>query len=365
MGRYRLKTLCIAVASFAAVGLALGQQAEATPSSPVTSGQAAQAAPSGIGLATGLNRAGHSTLANPTYYNRALKSKLWYRTPSGMVFHSCYYHVSNGSYVDSVRGRITQPNGQVTSMPQCAYPRLVQPRATPSLTPSAVTRAKPAAGTSGWMQGFEQSGLPALASLSVQYSVPNAPNTSGAEDLQWSALATDANGDALLQPLIGWGGVETLKNGVVIPNASGSYLEMAAYYFWSGNAVSASFVHVNAQNTIDVSIQSENCSNGGSGCTWTLDANDPNTGADSHFNVGTSPAFTTVIGGMFESYFATNCQMLFANHHLVFRNLQVTRWLAVAGLNAILPHFSKRVVDQECSMSTSFTSNSGDITWSP
>jgi hypothetical protein len=349
------------------VGWAAGQAAQATPSA--TSGQARQAAPatpSGIGLAAGLNQAGSGTLANATYYNRALKSTMWDRTPSGLVFHSCYYHVPNGSYVDSIRGRITQPNGRVSSMSRCAYPRLVEPKATPAATP-ANTGAQPAAAASsgGWMQGFEQSGLPPMARLYVKYAVPNYPNVSGAEDLQWSALATDANGSSLLQPLIGFGGVQTVKGGVNIPNASGNYLEMAAYYFWSGNAVAAAFQAVYPQDTVEVSIQSENCSTGGSGCTWVLDAEDDNNSASSEFSVGTSPAFTTVIGGMFESYFAKGCQTLFANHHLVFRDLSVGKYSTTTPFTAISPTFLKRVVNQQCSMNTTFTPTSGDITWNP
>jgi hypothetical protein len=57
-----------------------------------------------------------------------------------------------------------------------------------------------------------------------------------------------------------------------------------------------------------------------------LDAEDDNNSASSEFSVGTSPAFTTVIGGMYEVYNAKGCQTLFANHHLVFRNLSVGKY---------------------------------------
>jgi hypothetical protein len=96
-----------------------------------------------------------------------------------------------------------------------------------------------------------------------------------------------------------------------------------------------------------------------------LDAEDDNNSASSEFSVGTSPAFTTVIGGMYEVYNAKGCQTLFANHHLVFRNLSVGKYSTTTPFTAIEPHFVKRLDNQQCSMNTAFTSTSGDTTWTP
>jgi hypothetical protein len=217
------------------------------------------------------------------------------------------------------------------------------------------------------MQGFQEDGLAPLGDLYVKYAAPNPPNqtSSTLEDLAWSAFASDPNGDSLLQPLLGWGYVGTLRNGSYTSNSSGLYLEMAAYYYWSGNAVAASFVGINPQDTIEVTMQASGCNSGGGGCTWLEYMFDDNNHAQSVFTVSSSPAYTTLIGGMFESYNATNCNMLFANHHLVWRVISVDTLVAPGGGTPMTPSFYKDVVDQECSMQTAYTTTSGDITWTP
>jgi len=357
LGR-RIRQVVAAIISTLIIALLASQAAQATPSAPIT---VSNAGPSGIGLA--LNRTGAGTLANAPYYQRALKSSLWVRTPAGLVFHSCSYSVPNGSKVDSIHGQITLPDGRSLPVKPCAYPRLILPGTQHALTPMA-SNAQPAT-TSGWMQGFQEDGLAPLGYLTVEYAAPSAPTQGTPEDIQWSALASDANGDSLLQPLVAWGGVGTIRNGTPTSNSSGDFLSMAAYYFWSGNAVAATFVKVNAADTLTVVVSASGCNSGGGGCTWLLYIGDGNTGQQSVFTVVSSPAYTTVIGGMFESYGASNCNMLFANHHLVFRDLAVDKLVPPGGATPMTPQFHKNVRDQECGMNTTYSTSGGDITWTP
>jgi len=356
MVSYRIQILAVAIVSALLMGALANQAANAKPSALAPLSKTPS---SGIGLAANLNRTGGGTLANPTYYDRALKSSLWVRTPGGLVFHSCSYNVPNGSKVDSVHGKITFPGGRIVSLTRCAYPRLVHPAAHPAIRPAGL-QAEPL-GTHGWMQGFQQDGLPPLGNLYVRYAVPSAPSSGTETDSAWSALANDPNGDVLIQPAVAWGFVSTAKNGVPIPNDSGQYLEMAAYYYWTGNAVAASFVQVKALDTLEAFASATGCDSGGGGCSWLISIYDDNSKAISQFTVGSASAFTTLIGGMFESRSAVNCTQLFANHHLVFRNIIVG---TVSGA-LVDPTFHKRVVDQECSMNTTYTDTSGDITWTP
>lgn len=364
MNKRPIPALIVTIVSSLLIGLFAAHEANAAP---MVSATLAKAVPSGIGLAPDLNRTAPGTLANATDYDKALRSSLWVRTPAGLVFRSCTYNVPNGSKVDSIHGGITLPNGRSLSMTRCAYPRLVQPKAPRSVQVDASQPLKPTSAQAhgltshGWMQGFQEDRLPPLGYLDVSYAAPSAPakTASDLEDYMWSALASDPTGGSLLQPAAGWGTVGTIKDGTVISNASGQYLDMAAYYYWSGNAVAASFVRINAKDTLDVHMSSSNCNSSGGDCTWFLEIYDENTEGISDFTVGSSPAYTTLIGGMLESKNASGCDMLFANHNIAFRNIYVD---TVAG-SAVSPDFYENDTDQECSMNSTFNSTGGNIYW--
>jgi hypothetical protein len=211
------------------------------------------------------------------------------------------------------------------------------------------------------MQGFQEDGMPPLGYLDVSYAAPSAPSKTASNllDYMWSALASDPTGDSLLQPSAGWGKAGTIKDGTPISNASGQYLDMAAYYYWSGNAVAASFVKINAKDTLEVNISGYNCNSGGGDCTWFLEIYDENTNGISDFTVGSSPAYTTLIGGMLESDNASGCDMLFANHNIAFRDI----YAGTVGGSAVTPSFYENDTDQECSMNSTFNSTGGNIYW--
>jgi hypothetical protein len=225
--------------------------------------------------------------------------------------------------VDSIHGRITEPDGRVLPLKPCPYPRLIPPGAALSIRSAGATASTLIGNTPTWVDGFEADNLPHLSYLSATLAAPYPPTygTGGMWEYQWTALGS-LSANTLLQPSVGWG---TLNVSTYRPPLSGD-TEMASYYFWSGHAVAGTFYSVNPLDTLHVSIQGYNCGSGGGGCTWWMQISDQNTGQDSQLTVGSSPAFTSVIGE-FESNVGaisgTNCQFLFANHHLVWRHLYV------------------------------------------
>jgi hypothetical protein len=349
----RIRRLLITALFTVGVALATATATAAPPAGATTSPDL-----SGIGMPQGLNHAGAGPLVSSTYYQRAVKSSKWAPTSGGLVFKSCVYHVPNGTEVDSVNNKLIMPNGTVQSVKACAYPRLATPQAAPTTT-GAGTTAQPA--SNGYMQYFGQSGLPALGSLSVNYAGPTAPTAGTAEeDFTFSGLEP-SDGSSILQPVVGWGSIYTGKNGTGTLNGSGDYVWMASYYYWGGNAVAGAFQYVDPSDTIQTSMTSSKCGASGAGCTWDIHMNDPNTTLQSDLVVYSSPAYHWLIGGAIESYYSAGCDELFANHHLVWRNMSVRTFTG----SAVTPSFSKTVVDQECSMNTTYSSTSGDITWTP
>lgn len=345
----------LAVTTLFTVGVTLAAvTAVVAPSAAAT----APPDPSGIDMPAGLNQAGAGPLANSTYYQRALESPDWATTSGGLVFKSCVYNVPNGTEVDSVNNEFIMPNGTTQSVGVCAYPRLVMPQSTQATTDRGTT-VHPA--TDGWMQYFGQSGLPALGTLDAGYAGPTAPTTGTTEeDFEFSGLQP-SNGSSILQPVVGWGSVYTGVGGTGTSNGSGDYVWMASYYYWSGNAVAGPFQYVDPNDTIYTTMTASKCSSGGSGCTWNIFMNDVSTTLQSDLVVYSSPAYNWIIGGALESYNGAGCDELFANHHLVWRDISVKTYTG----STVTPSFSKYVVDQECSMNTTYTSTSGDITWTP
>lgn len=320
MGRNRIWPLALAVVSLILVGVPAGRSAYAAPTASATAGKVPS---SGIGLVANLPAKGVGLLRNSAYYERASKSSLWGQTPAGLVYRSCMYNVPSGSYVDSIHGRITLPDGRVVPMKPCPYPRLAAPSASPATTPTAAGGGTlNAQQNPNWLDGFEGDNLPQLSYLTASLAAPSPPTVglNGLWGYQWTALAS-LSGDSLLQPTLGWGklGVSTWRAAL-----SGD-VEMASYYFWSGNAVAGTFYSVKPLDTVQVSIQGYNCGSGGGGCTWWMQITDVNSGQDSQLTVGSSPAYTSVVGE-YESNVGTlggTCQSLFANHHLVWRHLFV------------------------------------------
>lgn len=321
-GRRRLSTFVLGVASLILVGIPAGQAAYAAPTAT------SKVPSSGIGLATGLTAKGVDVVRNATYYARASKSSLWGQTLDGLMYKSCIYGVPNGSYVDSVHGRIIEPDGKVVQTPRCPYPRLVPPGTATEYVGTRSAAAGPDAAlayhpnTTTWMDGFEADSLPHLGSLTTDLAAPYPPNNTGSFfEYQWTALAS--LGNSLLQPAVGWGKLSVSN---YRPPLAGD-VEMVAYYINGTITTAGTFYSVRPLDTIFTSILGYNCGSGGGACTWAMTITDENTHQSSTLTVGSSPAYSSVIGeyeGDVGSVGGTNCQSLFANHHLVWRNLTVT-----------------------------------------
>jgi len=272
------------------------------------------------------------------------------------------YNVPNGSKVDSIHGRITTPKGRILSLTKCPYPRLVSPKAVYSMKPMKA-EAQPLT-TDGGMMDFREDGLAPLSYLYVEYAAPSAPSvtSSNLEDYMWSGLQ-DANADSVIQPVAGWGYAATQYHGTSTPNNSGLYLDAAAYYYWSGNAVAASFIGFNAGDTLEAGASASGCDSNGANCTWFAWIADVNTGQESQFSVTSSPSYTTIIGGELESYNAIHCNMLFANHNIAWRHLALDD---IYG-NVVTPNFwTQTFGTQQCSMGTASAGpTGGNIFWTP
>lgn len=378
MRRRTLKRPAVIIALLTAVLGTLGssgiagaaQSAQAAPSTPGSTsppGRSA-AASSGIGMPEGLNNSGGGVLKSALYYNRALRSKLWIPGPNGLVYHSCVYTVPDGSRVDTIHGRITLPTGAVQSLRRCAYPALASPAASPA--PAAAGQSSPTAATSGWLYDFRApTAAPGpLASVTGNMAAPKAPNelNTSVSDFAFTAFEP-ADFSSIIQPIIGWGGLKCYANGVGCDNVTGPYLWMASNYLWGGNEVSATAKPINTNDTIHFSMSASNCNSAGGGCSWFISMVDYNTSASSAFTVVSSPAYRDYFAGAFESYHATDCNMLFGNGHLVWRSLSARYFSSPGNSVAWTPVFISHPDQAPCSMTAInyVNGDGGDILWTP
>ncbi len=298
------------------------------------------------------------------------------------------YNVPNHSYVDSIHGRIILPDGRVLPMKRCPYPRLTPSNAAPATTAPAAKSTAASGGTlagngPGWVAGFEADILPHLDYLSVDMAAPYPPNNTvhGLYEYQWTGFYSQS-AQSLLQPALGWGRIVS-DNGNRSANPLSGDTEMAAYYYWGGNSVSGTFYSVQPLQTIHELIQGYNCGSGGGGCTWNLQIADVSDGQTSQITVGSSPAYSSVVGeleaGASSGSTATdvqplenigaNCQSLFANHHLAWRNLTVKSETGTIQTPAYHLNVSDWTVFDDSAMNVTWNTNfsndttAADITW--
>src|SRR5262249_48941284 len=116
-----------------------------------------------------------------------------------------------------------------------------------------------------------------------------------------------------------------------------------------------------ALDTITGTMHASGCSSSGGGCTWVIKTSDGNNGNVSSISVVSSPSYRSAQGGVLESYGASGCNMLFANHHGVFRSISIDD----ASASPATPSFQHVVFDQECSMTMDISATSADILWTP
>ncbi|HEX4833617.1 MAG TPA: hypothetical protein VH478_21280 [Trebonia sp.] len=365
--------LLAAVAAVALLGVLAGRPAHAGTGTGVSPSVTPS---SGIGLPAGLNKTGSGFLANAAYYQRALKSRLWTPSPGGLVYKACSYSVPEGGEVDGIRNEILFPDGSVEHVSRCAYPQLVKPRsaspgakpaptATPAVSPAAATT--PPASTNGWQYDFADYSSPGpLARFDAVFATPASPISQDTDLANFMFDGIEDNvGDSIVQPIVGWGDIYTGKNGVETSNNSGLYLWMGSYYLWGGNAVAAAIKKVNAGDTINTSVVATKCNGSGGGCTWEVYMTDNNTGATSNIPVVSAPVYDTFYGGVYESYNAATCYMLFGNAHLTWRQEAVFYFSSPGVYKRYTPKFGAEADASTCGMyAVNYTSEiGGDILW--
>lgn len=311
--------------------------------------------PSGIGIRAG----GPKVSSNAALYARALKSRSWLRTPDGLEFHACVHQIPRGATLDTIHSKIILASGAVRSFASCRYPRLIRPGQARS---QARAQARPAVAptTGGWLQASWWNAPTWLTSLSVRYALPTAPTVSGATDYLFSSFE-DAAGDSIIQPVIGYG--STAASGKPSTGAiGGNLMWMDSYYVWGANNVAAGFLYRETPgDTIAGTMTASSCNSSGGGCTWAIRTTDTNNGNASSISVVSSPSYVSAQGGVLESYGASGCNMLFANHHGVFRSIAID----THGAAPATPAFQHEVFDQECGMSMNISATSADILWTP
>lgn len=171
----------------------------------------------------------------------------------------------------------------------------------------------------------------------------------------------NAAGDSIIQPVIGYG--STAASGKPSTGATGGNFKwMASYHVWGANNVAAGFLYRETPgDTIAGTMTARSCNSSGGGCTWAVTTTDTNNGNVSSISVVSSPSYVSAQGGVLESDGASGCNMLFASHHGVFRNIAIDTHSAAPAT----PSFPHMVFDQECSMSMNISATSADILWTP
>jgi hypothetical protein len=298
---HRLRKAAAPAAVLAACALA----GLASLAAPTAAGAAAAPAggPSGIGLNTG----GPQVLGSATYYGRALSSPDWTTTPGGLVYKSCVSQIPKGGTLDAADNTILLASGATRPIPDCPYPRLVQPAATAAAGASAPSVVGPF--DPDWLvaeQGTSESGP--LNELRVGMAVPSRPHdpvSSRADYLSAGFFAVTGSTEWILEPTIGYG--------------PGNIFFIASYFF-KGSAVVRGPVaeDVAAGNTIEAGITAHSACT--TSCTWTITTQDRSTGAESNLVVTTTGTeFADVIAAL--SSDETNCDQLFGGGDGAFRGL--------------------------------------------
>jgi hypothetical protein len=336
--------------------------------------------PSGIGLA----KTGPRIIASSALYARALTSSDWTITPNGMVYRGCVYELPKSTIIDSADGKLLLPSGATQPVSACPYATIV-PSGAKTAAGKVPVRPEANAVSAG------RTALPALNSgvfspqygggcpcgnyttfsswtpgiyndwvnyLSDDYQVPTAPSANAGQSVFMFSAFEDGAGDSILQPVLGYGPVEG-NSGVLL---GGNYLWIFAYYAWSGNVfVTGDPQQVKAGQQIDATISASSCNPGGTNCHWYIDAYDINNGADSNEVAYSDPVYTTVFGGALEDN-ATHCNQLFANGHLVFRNIVVED---KSGSRITPPSPWNVYGNGGCGVSEPTSSTSADILYQP
>jgi hypothetical protein len=316
------------------------------------------------------NLAGHAPAAGKRWlvrdsvaYAQASKSSQWVRTPSGLSYTGCVFHVPDHATVRS--GVIHFPSGATQQLKQCQYPTLTYPAAasTSVTAPSTAKSSTPAAikpaggpcyfGSGGpwWAASCYGSQPTWVTSMTQEQAVPSNPAQDGALIFLWGGLES-ANGDTLLQDVLTWG-----ANGNIVTNPNIWYV--TPWYLWGNNSVIGSSIHVGVSDTIVQSLTASNCTSAGA-CTWVLKAADTTNGLSTSYTVGSDATFTLIIGSNMEVPRANGCVETPASGHAAFRDLVLK-----GNTGTITPSFGTTITDSQCSISMTQSATAADILWKP
>jgi hypothetical protein len=355
----------IAVA-LAALGLAVPAQAQPGPPSEAASPPATTTQPlqSLIGHAPAGGK--RWIVKDSVAYGQAVKSKEWVRTPYGLSYTGCVFHVPDKATVRN--GVITLPSGVRHQMKPCEYPTLAYPGSDPvaakpaasgqGTTESAKGRAVPAGGpcyfgTGGdwWAASCYGAEPNWVTSMREEYAVPSDPAKDGALIFLWGGLE-DGSGNTVLQDVLTWG-----ANGTIVTNPNIWYV--TPWYVWSNNSVVGPSIHVAPVDTIVATLTASDCSSGGA-CTWVLGATDATNGRSTTYTIGSDVSFDLLLGAVMEVPTAQGCVETPTNGHAAFRDLAV-----VGNGGDITPSFGTSIPDSQCSVSITASPTGADILWKP
>ncbi|WP_189083086.1 hypothetical protein [Mangrovihabitans endophyticus] len=281
-------------------------------------------------------------------YAEALASPDWVKTPSGLMNKECVHKLPEGATVDG--DDIVLASGAKRQLDACKHPRLVRPGKAGPTSPAVRAAPDQAVPTSnGWMISTWWNAPTWLRRLYVNYAVPTAPHVNGSTTFLFSSFEP-SGGNAIIQPVLTYG-----------PSASGggNYWYITSWYVWGGNSVYGSNVRVSPGDTIWGAMEGNSCNSDGRNCHWAIRTVNQTAGGESRIDITSYSVYTTAQGGVLESYGAQHCNMLPANHHGVFRNIEI--WGPT--FNKLTPSWFVWQPDPECSMYEQFTTNSADIWW--
>jgi hypothetical protein len=345
--RYRLPAVVIAGSGLV---IALGALVSASPA------LAGQSTPKVNANATALKTPRWSNamhiVNDPAAYARAARSPDWIRTPEGLAYKTCVYHMPAHARIDY--DTFVYSNGTRRRMAPCTHPTLAYPAgSTAGVAQTASSSLSAAtAGTPADLALWTWESPAYLIFLSERFSIPSNPSKSGALMFFWPAFEQGPNPNdcCILQPVLTWGANGNVTN----PNI----WYITAWYGVNGRYVPSGSIHVQPTQTVDGTISGQSCSSSGA-CSWTVTAGVEG-GNSVSIQMNTPPLFQ-VDGGAMELYEPiSSCAELPQGGHEAFRNLDVVNW------NGTMPSTTKfgSYSSNYCSAKVlSGLATGGDITW--
>lgn len=304
--------------------------------------------------------AGMGIVNDPAAYARAIRSGDWIRTPDGLMYKTCVYHIPSGARING--DTIVYRGGATHRMAPCAHPTLAYPAGsnviqmrpgTGGASPASASARPPLA--TGWWSDWWWHAPSFLTYLFERFSVPADPAQSGALIFFFPALESQDPSPNILQPVLTWG-----ANPGVVSNPNIWYI--TSWYVINGHGAFSDSIHVAPGDTIDGTISAQNCNVHGA-CAWTVTTGVEG-GSSQSIPATVGVPFVTVFGGAMEvpAPGISSCAQLPSEGHEAFRNLS-----AVDNDGAMPSTAVFTIVNQGSCGATVYrgVATGGDITWTP